>query len=564
MDNGNKKERKKLTMMSALLMIGIFPTIFAVVLVALLSSFQLSNALKAEIYEELEMAAHGLREYYEWDIINSEEHQPVYEHDYVDLYLEDDVHLTLFLENKRFITSIPDASNSTGRNEGTTCDEEIWKEVSKGKTYRGDKVSISGNDYFVVYLPLYGVDNEIVGMAFAGKPESLILEELRGTIIQILILSVIILILCCVEIAFVAGWVKKPLVIIADNLKYLADGDLRPRQRAKSSIFEIDSIINSRIKLSEALSNTIGRVQEVSSGLLKDGNVLQSMASNSSINADNISHAVEEISRGSISMAEDIQTATGDVFDMGKRIEDIVTGIDELSKVAGSMEVSGRNAVKIMNELEMSNKHTVEAIGIVAENVEATDKAVGEISAAVELINEIANQTNLLSLNASIEAARAGEAGKGFAVVANEISSLATQSNESADKIADVIGMLVEDSKRSMRKMDDVKKFLDEQQKNLQNTIQEFSIVEDGIVDTKKHSDSMDIRVKECDNSRQSVIDTISGLSAIAQENASITEETTASMQELNSNINLVAQQAEEVKTQSEVLSQAIGFFTIE
>ncbi|MBQ2407213.1 MAG: cache domain-containing protein [Lachnospiraceae bacterium] len=564
MDNGNKKERKKLTMMSALLMIGIFPTIFAVVLVALLSSFQLSNALKAEIYEELEIAAHGLREYYEWDIINSEEHQPVYEHDYVDLYLEDDVHLTLFLENKRFITSIPDASNSTGRNEGTTCDEEIWKEVSKGKTYRGDKVSISGNDYFVVYLPLYGVDNEIVGMAFAGKPESLILEELRGTIIQILILSVIILILCCVEIAFVAGWVKKPLVIIADNLKYLADGDLRPRQRAKSSIFEIDSIINSRIKLSEALSNTIGRVQEVSSGLLKDGNVLQSMASNSSINADNISHAVEEISRGSISMAEDIQTATGDVFDMGKRIEDIVTGIDELSKVAGSMEVSGRNAVKIMNELEMSNKHTVEAIGIVAENVEATDKAVGEISAAVELINEIANQTNLLSLNASIEAARAGEAGKGFAVVANEISSLATQSNESADKIADVIGMLVEDSKRSMRKMDDVKKFLDEQQKNLQNTIQEFSIVEDGIVDTKKHSDSMDIRVKECDNSRQSVIDTISGLSAIAQENASITEETTASMQELNSNINLVAQQAEEVKTQSEVLSQAIGFFTIE
>lgn len=564
MENGNKKEGKKLTMMSALLMIGIFPTIFAVILVASLSSFQLSKALKAEIYEELEIAAHGLREYYEWDIINSEEHKPVYEHDYVDLYLEDDVHLTLFLENKRFITSIPDASNPSGRNEGTTCDEEIWKEVSKGRVYRGDKVSISGNDYFVVYLPLYGVNNEIVGMAFAGKPESLIVDELRGTIVQILILSVIILILCCAEIAFVARMVKKPLVIIADNLKYLADGDLRPRQRAKSTIFEIDSIVKSRIKLSDTLSNTIGRVKEVSSELLNDGNVLQSMASNSSINADNISHAVEEISKGSISMAEDIQTATGDVFDMGKRIEDIVTGIDELSKVSGNMEVSGKNAVKIMNELEMSNKRTVEAIGVVAENVEATDKAVGEISAAVELINEIANQTNLLSLNASIEAARAGEAGKGFAVVANEISSLATQSNESADKIADVISMLVEDSKRSMRKMDEVKKFLDEQQSNLQNTIQEFSIVEDGIVDTKKHSDSMDIKAKECDNSRQSVIDTISGLSAIAQENASITEETTASMQELNANINLVAQQAEEVKTQSEVLSQAIGFFTIE
>ena len=100
------------------------------------------------------------------------------------------------------------------------------------------KVSISGNDYFVVYLPLYGVDNEIVGMAFAGKPESLILEELRGTIIQIFILSVIILILCCVEIAFVAGWVKKPLVIIADNLKYLADGDLAKFEKVTRVVWE--------------------------------------------------------------------------------------------------------------------------------------------------------------------------------------------------------------------------------------------------------------------------------------------------------------------------------------
>lgn len=564
MANDVKKEKKKLSFMTTLLMLGIIPLFIGVIGVAELTASKLNSTFTSEAYEELGVIADGLSKYYEWDIVNNEDHKPVYEHDYVDYFKDDDVELTLFIEDTRYITSIKDSNNPMGRNEGTTCDPEIWQKVSKGETYQSNKVVIEGITYCVVYKPLYGQNKEIVGMSFAGKPVSYVTNKFNVVMNQILLFSILVIVVCTFIIVFIAKKFKVPLEIISTNLEFLSNGDLRTKQVAKSSIKEIDSIIKSRIKLSKSLTEIIGKVQNASSDLENGGVELESMALNCASNASDISRAVEEISKGSVTMADDIQNASDNIIEMGNKIEDIVNGISELSDVSAKMDVSGNKAVKIINELEMSNTRTVDAIKVVAENVEATDKAVSDISRAVELINEIADQTNLLSLNASIEAARAGEAGKGFAVVANEISSLATQSNESASKIAEVINKLIADSQRSIQKMGEVKRFLDEQQKNLKDTVSEFANVENGIANTKQHTEIIDRKAKECDEARKSVIDIISGLSAVAQQNAAITQENTASMQELNANIDLVAQDSQNVKSQSDVLAEAIEFFTIE
>ena len=217
----------------------------------------------------------------------------------------------------------------------------------------------------------------------------------------------------------------------------------------------------------------------------------------------------------------------------------------------------------IIQMLDESNNKTVEAIEIVAQNVEATDKSVEEITTAVNFITAIAQQTNLLSLNASIEAARAGEAGRGFAVVANEISSLADQSSESAKQIESILAVLVADSKRSIEKMEEVKTHLQEQQDNLRSTQKEFANVSVGIQDTRSQSGMVDIQAKDCDASRTGVIDIISNLSAISEQNAASTQETTASIEELTATINLVAEQATEVKGQAQILEEAINFFKI-
>lgn len=558
-----KNEKKKMSMMSTLLLIAIVPALLVALLVGTTACVEMKDAMKGDTTAELRLAAEGLREYYEHDLIDSTDHQPAYDHEYVDSLLDDDIDLTLFIQDVRYVTSLKDSDNPTGRNEGTTASADIWATVSAGNEYSAENVVINGEKYQVVYLPISDDQGNVLGMAFAGEKETIVNQKINSVIIKLVAFATVCILVCCVVAFVIAKKIKEPLVVISENLEALSEGNLATHRTAKSNIREVDSIIKSRVQLSASLQEIVTKVQSASEELLKNGNELNSLASSTADNADSVSRAVEEISKGAVSMATDIETATLKVADMGDKIACIVGGINDLDDVAGNMDSAGKRAMDIIRVLDQSNTRTAEAIQVVAENVAATDRSVSDIAAAVNLITEIADQTNLLSLNASIEAARAGEAGKGFAVVANEISTLADQSNESGRRIEEILGKLVADSKRSIEKMEEVKRLLQEQQENLKNTREEFANVSEGIQDTRSHSDQVDGQAKDCDQSRTSMIDLISNLSAISQENAANTEETTASMQELNSTIAVVAQQADDVMEQADTLKEAISFFKL-
>lgn len=227
------------------------------------------------------------------------------------------------------------------------------------------------------------------------------------------------------------------------------------------------------------------------------------------------------------------------------------------------MQENGQEADRIIRELSDSNDKTVEAVQSVAKTVEATDDSVKKISEAVEMITSVAEQTNLLSLNASIEAARAGEAGKGFAVVATEIQKLSEESNHSAQRITTIITGLAEDSRNSMEMMTEVKRILQEQQEKLDVTKQQFGHVRDGILATREDTVSVNHQAKECDASRESVVNIIQNLSAISQENAASSEETTSTMQELNETIGSLAVSAHELRQLAVSLNESTHFFSL-
>ena len=361
----------------------------------------------------------------------------------MDSLLDDDIQLTLFMNDVRFVTSVTDANNPSGRNEGTNADPDIWAKVSAGEEFQQKGVVINGEEYYVIYLPLADANGNVIGMSFAGKEQKLVHDQVLSAVVKLILFTAIIVAICCVFVVIVARRIKEPLVIITKNLQLLSNGELQPYKNATSSVTEIDSIIQSRKKMSATLQEIVKKVQKASQDLLVDGDNLQSAASNTSANAEDISNAVVEISKSAVSMASDIENATEKVTDMGGKIENIVGGINDLDSVANNMDMAGQKAMDIINALDESNAKTVEAIRVVAQNVEATDHSVAEISSAVNLITAIADQTNLLSLNASIEAARAGEAGKGFAVVANEIRTLADSTRQTAGNIQELNLMVV-------------------------------------------------------------------------------------------------------------------------
>ena len=197
----------------------------------------------------------------------------------------------------------------------------------------------------------------------------------------------------------------------------------------------------------------------------------------------------------------------------------------------------------------------------ISKTIAATQDAVTSINDKVEGIASIATQTNLLSLNASIEAARAGEAGKGFAVVAEEIGKLADDSKTMADEIRKEMDILLEQSQAAVQAADDVKQGNRDQQIALGETLNAVNGMLGDISSTVGGVQLISEGADTCETSKNAVVDTMSALSAISEENAASSEETGASMQELSATVTTLAGSASSLRDIAEQLNQEMEFF---
>ena len=570
-----EKSKKVVSIRWTLLVLTLAPMLLAVIVTLLVAKNAITTGMEEEaiaglgytcnaVEAGLEHVAEG-----DWHLEGDELYKGDFNltenEDILDSFVEgEDVDVTIFFGDTRRATSLKDKSGN--RILGTKASDTVIAEVLKGgKVYKTTDVVINDEDYAAFYRPIKNSDGSIVGMCFAGEPSAEITEFIGKEVTKIFIIALIIVVICAVLGVIVANLIVKAINKTKDAVDELSEGNLTYNideavLKRKDELGEMGRAVH---KLNSELQTIIGGIQLSAKSVLTSGDDLEGLASQTSNTADEISMAVEGISKGAVSQAEDIETATGNVADMGSMIEEIVANIGRLNDTSISMQQAGDDSSTIMRELNESNNLTVEAIQKVAANVESTDESVVRIGAAVDLISNIASQTNLLSLNASIEAARAGEAGRGFAVVASEIQKLADESNASAQQISEIIQVLSNDSKNSLMLMEEVRVRLDEQQAKLAESLNKFGNVSDGIVESRKGTDVINGQAAQCDEARNSVVDIIQNLSAISEENAASTEQTTASMQELNATINLLAQSAKNLKDLAESLQKDTEFFRL-
>ena len=277
----------------------------------------------------------------------------------------------------------------------------------------------------------------------------------------------------------------------------------------------------------------------------------------------NVETAVNEIATGATNQASETQKATDDIVNMGNMIEHTNSQVENLTSTANLMRESSEEAAATLKELDNINQQAIASIDVIYEQTNITNISALKIKEATTLISSIAEETNLLSLNASIEAARAGEAGRGFAVVASQIQKLADQSNESANQIDQIIHALIEDSEKAVKTMDEVKTIMNLQSENVHKTGQVFEQVRDGISSSISGVGEIATRTTQLDKARGDVVDVAQNLTAIAQQNAASTEETSASVMEVSNVMQEIMENANRLKEIASILEENVNTFTL-
>lgn len=568
--NGSSRLRIKI------MLVALLPMILMAVIVGISATRNMREGMRQEMMYALETQTHSLEQLY--NAVNSDTYSVsgdklmkgsfnvTDETDFLDSFVEGtDMQVTVFYGGTRMATTLKDQSGN--RLIGTKADEAVTKAVTQdGKTVEEYNITIDGEKYYACYAPLKDSGDKVIGMVFAGKPVTEVQALINERTSHIVIVELVMIVLAIIVIFLLTKGIQVGLQAAEKAVHGLSNGDLTVAVESKAMRRndELGDMAKGVAVLMNQLLEVVNHIRTSSEQLLKSGTDLSNMATQTSSTADDISKAIEEISQGAVSQADEIERASHEVDTMGQLIGHIADNVAELDQGTQEIKGSSDRSIDIIRDLTESNDRSMEAVRHISRQVNATNESALKIRAAVDLITSIAEETNLLSLNASIEAARAGEQGRGFAVVAGQIQKLAEQSNESAGSIADIIGELLKDSENSVQVMEEVQKIMNEQQEKLQATRKQIAEVGDGISGAAQAAGMIRQQTEHCNSARANVADVISNLSAISEQNAASTEETTASMEEMNAAINLLAESARQLQELSKSLEEDVSFFRVD
>lgn len=440
----------------------------------------------------------------------------------------------------------------------------IVSDIAAGKKIKNDVIEYEFNDAVKYAATYVDKDQKFILVVTADEAEinKPVTEVNRIGVIGLLIALVICLILAEIFSRIIVKPIKLMVGVIRKvaNMDFTSSGEASKLKDRKDEMGVMARAIST---LRGSLVDVVNEIREESDAVIQAADALNVSATETASTMTQVEEAVDDIAQGATSQAEETQSATEHVVAMGNMVKETSEKVESLLEATDHVNDANLNAMKILDELQEVNNQTDEYIDMIAEQTDITNESAKKIGQATQLIAAIAEETNLLSLNASIEAARAGEQGRGFAVVASQIQKLAEQSTEAVKEIDGIIRTLTADSEKAVETMQQVREIIEKQNDHMYQTGEAFAQIKDGVDESVVAINVIADRAKDLDDVRANVVDSVSSLTAIAEENAAATEETSASMVEISSIVTGISDQANVLHEVAQRMDEKMSVFQL-
>jgi methyl-accepting chemotaxis protein len=392
------------------------------------------------------------------------------------------------------------------------------------------------------------------------------MSSLVKDVSNIKIWTIIIGILCAIVAICMALVISLGISIPINNLmnlmKKAEEGDLTVAYECKSEN-EIGKLSHSFNNMIKNINRIMVETNKVADHIANGSNSVREGLVKSSTSAQQVYTAVEGIAEGSAKQAEEAQSSAVAMNNLAEKINEITGSIKSVKNAIEGVKSTSAETADSVRILDVKTGESVAISDNIRKNINMLNDRTKEIIKITKVIQEISEQTNLLSLNAAIEAARAGEAGKGFSVVADEVKKLADQSREATKLISDIITNIQKDTQSTVDTVGKAYSIYKEEEVVVKDASNGF----DGIMKSMEYVvsevEKMNGVVSDIIEAKEKSVFAIGSIASIAQESAASTEEVTAATQEQTNSAQEMAEMAQDLNSVVQELKQKIEQFKL-
>lgn len=480
-----------------------------------------------------------------------------------DIAAKTGIEVTFFYNDTRLVTSLKDADGKRilGSKAGDFLVENVLQDGNEVFTNR---VLVDGTFYFGYYVPVHqNNSDEIIGMVFAGMPVKEIYASLNLITMIFTVAIVVILVIAVFGCLLVSRGIAKSIRSSMDVVKQISEGNLNVEieQSMLDRKDEAGALSCNTQTLIDSLSAMIGKISNNTMTLNASSEEMNAAAGQAGNAVGNINDDLHNMLTGAVEQTGNAQNIKNSIHNMNIHLEKTLGEVDHLSDETKAMLDARNDVDKSLNQLDASNQDVMTEVENIQKQTQQNNESVEKIIAAVSYISDIADQTNLLSLNASIEAARAGETGKGFAVVAEEIGKLANQSNEASTEISELVNLLSYNSNQTMDIMDSVQDAMNGQTKKLVETANIFKQLQEHVSHVADGVDVIRDATVQLGKETDEIGKDIKNLSDIAQRNEDTVKGTISFSDEVLGTVNSVTEMSTEVSSSANDMAGVVSHF---